>query len=288
VDVSAERWVYDGVAGRTIHTPHYAIHTTITEDRVVGEMSQVMEGAFGEYQKMAPGVPVSDKPMECFVFATRPEWERFTRQHTGVFAETYLKINRGGYAVRDWYVAYYLGNQSTYSVSSHEGWHQFCGRNFKERLPPFLEEGIACLFEGVSLAGPHGLPQWNFSINLNRAVRLREVLQERRMIPLERLVTLHAGQVVASEGVDAFYAEDWAFARFMWEGAGGKYRPVLQKLIGDAAAGKMEGGEMGWRPEEGKVIIEHYFGMPLGEIEKEYMAFVSKVAFEQFSAQWQS
>ena len=98
-----------------------------------------MEGSrLGEYQKIAPGVPITDKPMECYLFGSRGEWIAFTRQHTGVEANIYLQINRGGYTIRDWYVAYYIGSSATCSVAAHEGWHQFVSRHFKGRLPPFF------------------------------------------------------------------------------------------------------------------------------------------------------
>jgi hypothetical protein len=197
-------------------------------------------------------------------------------------------------------VAYYLGNQSTYSVAAHEGWHQFCGRNFKSQLPPFLEEGIATMFEGVSLAGPHGLPQWNFGVNLNRAVRLREAVEARGLWPLERLITMHAGQVVDSRGdqIDAFYAQNWAFARFLWESQNHHYRPALQHLLTDTAngiaydpaSGTTRPTGLGRRPPPGDVkgILEHYLGIPFAQIEREYNAYISKIAFDQFQAQWES
>ena len=53
------------------------------------------------------------------------------------------------------------------------------------------------------------------------------------------------------------------------------------------AAGGMRPATV-WRPVDGKGILEHYLGMPFGEIEKEYSAYVSQVAFEQFQAQWGS
>jgi hypothetical protein len=297
VPLKVEAWRIGEKTGRKISTPHYTIHTTIEDNRAVDETAQVMEGAYQQYLKLVPGLKVSDRPMNCFIFGNRSDWERFTRQYTGAAAATYLKITRGGYAVRDWYVAYYLGNYSTYSVASHEGWHQFCGRNFKTRLPPFLEEGIACMFEGVSMAGPQGLPQWNFGVNLNRAVKLREAVNGRRLWPLEKLVTLHAGLLVDSRGqqIDAFYAQNWAFARFMWEAEDGRYRPALRQMLTDAATGvafdpatNTKRPSQGWRPAAVRPTLEHYFARPFAEIEQAYLAFVNRIAFEQFEAQWQS
>jgi len=44
-------------------------------------------------------------------------------------------------------VVYYIGRERTFSALGHEGWHQFNSRHFKFRLPSWLDEGIAMLFE---------------------------------------------------------------------------------------------------------------------------------------------
>ena len=74
--------------------------------------------------------------MACYLFQTRDEWAAFTRTRTGADAAIYLQINRGGYTVRDWYVAYFIGDLGTYSVAAHEGFHQYVARHFRSRLPP--------------------------------------------------------------------------------------------------------------------------------------------------------
>ena len=155
--VKPDGWTYEGDTGKLLHTPHYDIYTTIADQDMNAKICEVMEGAFSQYQRLAPGVPVSDKPMQCYLFANREEWTRFTRQHTGAAAEQYLRINRGGYTRGDWYVAYFIGEGATLSVAAHEGWHQFANRNFKGRLPPFLEEGVATMFEDIDFPpGPAG------------------------------------------------------------------------------------------------------------------------------------
>ena len=53
---------------------------------------------------------------------------------------------------------------------------------------------------------------------------------------------MHAGHVVQAprERINAFYAQSWAFARFLNEAEGGRYRPMFRKLLADAAAGVVE------------------------------------------------
>ena len=166
VAFTADPWSYLGHPGAVLHTPHYDIYTTATNADLRRRLPAVMEGALGEYHKLAPGVPLSGRPMRCYVFGTRDQWVDFTRRNTGPEAYWYLKINRGGYTVRDWFVAYDVGEASTLSVAAHEGWHQFASRHFKGRLPPFLEEGIATMFEDLrwepaGVGGSSDLPRWN-------------------------------------------------------------------------------------------------------------------------------
>jgi hypothetical protein len=295
--VRMEPWQFGPTPGQTVVTPHYLIHTTIMDDAdFLHRLAQTMEGAYLQYQELAGGPKQNDRPMECWVFSNRTQWVTFTIQHTGPNAKIYLQINRGGYTVYDWFVSYFTGDVGTFAVAAHEGWHQYVARHFKTRLPPFLEEGIATQFENIHWE--HDLPRWNLTINANRALQLREAFDGKTLWPLAQLVTMHAGNVVGTDRakIDAFYAQDWAFVRFWWEADDGKYRPAFQKLLADAAAGHVDDPTgitqhlpiYAWRPETAKPILERYFGMPLDRIEKEYLAYVHKIAYDRFNQQWQA
>jgi len=286
---SADLWTYNGVAGWRIVTPHYVIYTTIRKEEVRSRLPLIMEGALAQYRALAPEVQLTSRPMECYVFEERREWNEFTRQITGRDAPIFLQIRRGGYTLGDRYVAYYIGVQSTASVTSHEGWHQFLARHFVGRLPPFLEEGLACTFEGVSWDDASSLPCWNTSLNRIRADELRNALENNQCWPLEKLITMHAGQVVNQPGekVEAFYAQCWAFARFMRDADNGRYRPALERWIAETACGTCYDPThshtrvgLPWNPAGIHLMLEHYLGMPLPEIQEEYTAYMNKIANE--------
>jgi hypothetical protein len=269
------------------------MHTTVSDPAVLSKLPQVMEGAYAQYQSLAGNLPASDRPMDCYVFAKRDQWAGFTQQHTGADASIYLQITRGGYAVRDWFVSYYVGEDSTYSVAAHEGWHQYVARHFRSRLPPFLEEGTACMFESVRFK--NDLPRWDLSINPTRALSLRNTIDSHKLWPLEKLITLHAGDVVRLPGdrIEAFYSQSWAFARFLCEADNGRYLPAFQRLLADTAAGNPGDGAspmrrmMGaWSPATVKPMLEHYLGKDLAAIDAEYQAFIRRMAYEQFQKQW--
>jgi hypothetical protein len=293
---SVEAWNYAGEAAQRVKTPHYLIYTTLRDSEMTALLPQVMEGALAQYLKVAPGTGDSDSPMECYVFETRGEWEAFTRAHTGADAVVYLQIRRGGYAIRDRFVAYNIGRYATASVAAHEGWHQYVARHFIGRLPPFLEEGLACMFEGIGWKDEN-LPRWNLSINQVRGQALRRAIEKDKLWPLERLVSMHAGEVVEQSGerVDAFYAQAWTFARFLYESENGRFRPSLQKWLAETANGTVfdpththnrAGGP--WNRTAVKPMIEHYLNLDFATIDKLYQAYLRKVAYDEYMAQWNS
>jgi hypothetical protein len=83
VPFSSQPWSYKSAPGSLLKTAHYNIYTTETMPDVLRCLPQVMEGALGEYQKIAPGVPLTNRPMDCYLFANKGQWIEFTRQHTG-------------------------------------------------------------------------------------------------------------------------------------------------------------------------------------------------------------
>lgn len=292
---SAEPWSYNGEPGKVLRTAHYLIHTTITDPQSQDRLAQIMEGGNAQYRSFAGDFPTSEELLRCYVFARRQEWADFTQRNTGADASIYLQISRGGYTIGDWFVSYSIGEKSnhSYSVAAHEGWHQFVARHFKTRLPPFLEEGTACMFETVEFV--NDLPRWNTSINPARVLALRNTIDEGKLWPLEKLITMHAGDVVRLPGdrIEAFYSQSWAFARFMCEYNKGEYLPAFRRMLADTARGDPNDTTQAvrkalnlWSPASVKPLLERYLGKQMGEIDREYQQFIRHVAFEQLQAQW--
>ncbi|HZK81735.1 MAG TPA: hypothetical protein VFC46_11720 [Humisphaera sp.] len=289
--VRVEDWSYAGEPAKRVVTPHYVVYATVTNDDFLESVGQLMEGALAEYMRLAPDTAPTDHPMECYLFATRPQWAQFTKDKTGDDASIYLQINRGGYTVRDWYVAYFLGDVGTFCVAAHEGFHQFAARHFKSRIPPFLEEGIACLFEDVTWDGR--LPRWDLSVNYGRQAALKKAVDNGLLLPLGDLATMHAGQIIAksSDQIGGFYAQCWGFARFLWEYRDGVYRPALQKMLSDAAAGTLYAAtphavaNVLWNPRSAKPLLEHYLHADLSVIDRQYQAYLIDLSHSRADVQ---
>jgi hypothetical protein len=285
VPLQIDDWTVSGIAGSRVVSPHYVIYSTVPDRQLLLRVGELMEGALSAYRSVAPEVPESSRPMECYLFANRTQWAAFTKDHTGEDAAIYLRVNRGGYTIGDWFVAYWIGPIGTYSVAAHEGWHQYVARHLNGRLPPFLEEGLACMFEQVQWDGD--LPRWDLSLNTARLVSLRSAVEQNHTFPLSQLVRMHAGQVVGkpSAQIEAFYAQSWAFARFLYDAEGARYRPALRRMLADAARGSLfrdssrqfPRGPL-WDPATARPMLEHYLGTDLERIEREYEQYIRELA----------
>ena len=288
--VTTETWTFGEKQYKVLNTQHYRIYTTITDDEVLDMIVETMEGANSIYQQLAPGVTISTRRMDCYIFRWRSEYDAYTAVHGGADAGVYLQIRSGGYTIRDQYVAHYTNRTGMVSVAAHEGWHQWAGRHFRGRLPPFFEEGLSCMFETVSFR--NNLPQWNLSLNGPRAESLKKAIDTKSLLPLEALCSMHAGDIVGekNEKIDAFYAQCWAFARFLWEGENGKYRPLMQKWISETADGTVKDPTrtharaiMPWRREAVRPMIEHYLGADIATVDKAYQAYIRTIAREELA-----
>jgi hypothetical protein len=162
-------------------------------------------------------------------------------------------------------------------------------------MPPFLEEGLACMFETITWQG--SLPRFNLSVNAMRAETLRKAVEAKDVIPLWELCSMHAGDIVGAknEKIDAFYAQCWAFARFLWEGEHNRYRPVFQKWLADTADGTVydpTGSHVRalapWNRKAVGPMIEHYLGRSLSEVDQSYQSYMKTIAYEELPAHHRS
>jgi hypothetical protein len=228
-------WTFQAIHGRQFTTEHYLIHTTVSDPAAVERFGRVMEAALTQYRALAPGIPQRPEPMEIFYFGTLKEWEDFTIATAGKDAAIYLQVFAGGYTVRDRFVCW-LGNEpDTLAVAAHEGFHQYVGRNFVRRLPPVLEEGLATLFERVSVGSDAATI--DVANNARRAIAIKRAVDGGYLIPLDTLLQLHAGDLIDRpvELREAFYAQAWALARYLRDTP--QTRLAFQQMLTDTARG---------------------------------------------------
>ena len=283
--LATEPWAFGQHAGVIIHTPHYRIYTTIQDGLYQRLLARVVEGAWARATTINPqGRPAG--PLDCYVFANRSQWETYTRVRTGSNAPVYLQISAGGYCQEGVFAGYDIGREQTLSVIAHEAWHQYSWFTFKDRLPSWLEEGLATQNEAIDWQGV--TPVFKPAENVRRFAALKSAAKEDRLWKLQDLVTTHAGRVIKlpQRQIDAYYAQLWSFVLFLQNTP--RYRPGLTRLLSDASLGKLVANLAGtgvtpseianytehWNAVAGPVYLEKYINPDMPALEQEYSAWV--------------
>jgi len=231
-----------------------------------------------------------------YLFADRQQWEDFTNSFAGGKAELFLKIKAGAYYLNGASVIYNIGIERTFTALGHEGWHQYNSRYFKFRLPSWLDEGVATLFEA------HKSKQGTFIFspadNAYRLKALKNTLNNNRIIPLRELISLNPGVVFAtdeSEAVMAFYSQSYALARFLQEYGHEHRLNNFRRLLFDGLEGNWplstKATEIAidrnlprtfqWNRSVGMLLFKQYLGTDFDQIEKEYLAFCKQLVRQE-------
>lgn len=277
--VAATEWTYDGAPGKVLTTTHYRIHTTVTRDALLDRMPKLMEAALAQYRTAVAPLPAPEEPLDSFVFANRPQWERMTQRFMGDEAGVYLQIVRGGYTARGRSVLFDIGMRDTLAIAAHEGWHQYTQTVFRDQLPTAFEEGLATYMEGFRMTGENR-DQYTFKpwANPERFFTLRRASERDRLMPLGRLVRATPQELMGDGEGDAltYYAQVWALIHFLVEGDGGAHKEALSRMVSDAAAGRLATTSRR-SGKRGADLLAAYTGQSTDDLEPAYMAFVKEV-----------
>ena len=290
---NVEIWENQYGPGLKLTTAHYEIYTTLLEPLMLSQVPGFVESAYRGYQSQLPSPIETMNKFRIYLFAQREQWEIFTKSFTGAQAPLYLKIKAGAYYLKDSCVAYNIGRERTFSVLGHEGWHQFNKRHFKFRLPSWLDEGIAMLFETNRY--DKGMFYFEPAKNLYRLGSLKQMLIQDKMIPLDELISMNPGEaIIASDDkVTAFYAQSYALVRFLREEKYGKrlrryHQMLLGGLRGDwpiseqnrrIAADRRIPLTVQWNRTVGNFLFKQYITDDINQIEQEYLMFCRKIVY---------
>jgi hypothetical protein len=291
---SVEVWENEYGPGLKLATAHYEIFTTLLEPLMLRQLPGFVESAYRGYQGQLQEPIETSTRFTIYLFATRQQWEDFTSSFAPEQAEQFFKIEAGAYYLNGACVAYNIGRERTFAVIGHEGWHQFNNRHFTFRLPSWLDEGIATLFEVHR--NEKGLCYFEPGRNGYRLGSLKKALMNGNMIPLRKLIAENPGEVLATDEEDAmsvFYGQSYALVRFLREeGYGKRLRNYHQLLLGGlrgdwllsavnqrTAADRNIPRTVQWNRMVGPLLFEHYIGDDFDQIEKEYTAFCRKIVY---------
>lgn len=286
-----ENWDNKYGQGITITTNNYIIHTTLLDPLMLRQVPAYMESAHRAYQKQLPELIRTRTKFKVYLFGDREQWEQFTKEFTGRQWALYLKIKKGAYYLNGACVAYNIGRRTTFSVLAHEGWHQFNSKHFAYRLPSWLDEGIAMMFE----VSRYEKGSFTFHPEQSgRLVSLRKAVLSGKTIPLKNLIALNPGQVVANDdAVGAFYAQSYALVRFLREEGYGKRLKKFHNLLLGALRGNWPidprlrriaaDRNIPITTNFNRFVSRKLFAMYIEEdmdaIEREYQAFCRKIIY---------
>jgi hypothetical protein len=286
VVLSVEPWTYAGATGDVIRTAHYRIYTTERDPLLRGRLPDFLEQALQHYRTSITPLPEPRMRLDTYLMDNRSQWQAITRQLTGQQSPDYLRIQRGGFAMRGVGVFFDLGLYDTLAIAAHEGWHQYTQRAFRDPMPVWLDEGLASFMEGHRWYGSDVIFRpW---ANLERFDQLRADAAGGTLLTLEELLaTAPTEQLTIANGSPlTYYAQVWALIHFLNEGDGGVHRAALVEMLEDAASGRMRRrvtiahGQSAASPSVMRrtdVVFRTYLGDDLTVISKEYEAFVQRI-----------
>ncbi len=289
---SVDVWKNKYGPGLKLTTAHYEIFTTFLDPVTLRRCPGFMESVYRAYNSQLPQLIETQTKLTIYLFGERGQWEDFTRDFAGQQARMFCRIKAGAYYHNGACVAYDIGPRRTLSVLGHEGWHQFNDRHFRFRMPSWLDEGVAMLFETT------GSEQGTFDLepakNAYRLKTLKRTLANNEMVPLRDLIASNPGQVLASdrtEAVMAFYSQSYALVRFLREADSGRRLGAYYRLLADGlygnwpldtesrkiAADRNIPRNILWNHVVSLVLFENYVGDDYKQIEKEYLAFCRQI-----------
>jgi hypothetical protein len=279
VRFTMQPWTYAGAPGYQLQTDHYDIYTTVKDKELVAMFPTVVETAFTYYTTLVPPSRTPPARMPMYLFATRGEWLDFTQRTFSPERAKRLALVRGGYSEQGVAVIQYQSNAVTFVLLPHEGFHQYMYHYVTERIPAWINEGLAVCCEGQRWDGPRvTFDPW---ANPKR----RNVLAERardRLIPLAQLLRIDAGEALAGPAsmIDTYYAQVWALVMFLREGEGGKYAASWQRLLTKLDDPNLERSAMAASISDtsseydfGTGVLRAFIARDLGALEVEYVQF---------------
>lgn len=289
------------LTGITFSTQHYNVYTTLDEPLILMQVPVFLESAFRSYAALLNATIRPNERFPVYLFSNREQWSKFTQLWAGPAAPGLLQIRSGAYYFKGACVAWHLGRTPDFSVLAHEGWHQFSHQIFQYRLPAWLDEGIATQFE--TFHKKKGRVVFSPRLNGSRLAGLKQTQQADGMLRLSNLIRVDAGHVISQAsdkpGADlhdpkvlAYYAQLYAFVRYLREGDYGAHRDTFARMLNDARLGrrwplspeqkqialnKESNPSRLWNRQVGEMIFRSYIAPHADEIESPYQAFCRKI-----------
>jgi hypothetical protein len=215
---------------RLVRTKHYDIHTDIDE-ALVSDLSKRMDSMYDQYVKTFRDFkPTGDAPpLPVYLFTNQKKYLAFT---------DYSGINTGGLFVagRHPYLTAYdqgQGRDALRRTLQHEAFHQFAYAWISRQLPPWMNEGMAQLFEESLWEGDDFITD---QIPPRRIRQLQVDIVQKHLMDFDQMLALspHAWSSTLHTDVDKAaiaYNQAWAMAFFCSSAGNPAYHKSFTDLL---------------------------------------------------------
>ncbi len=289
-DYQTEEWSFGNTKGSRLITRHYILHTTCKSKPLIASMPGFLESCWEAYAELVPCQTVPDQPLHTYLFQSRWEWDDFTEQFAPQRAETYKRIRSGGYSERGVTVSHYGSRRSTLSTLAHEGLHQYLEATRGNRIPAWLNEGLATRFEAFDLDSdnrPIFTPEKNY-LRLNH---LRAAYAAKGLLPMRDVLGTHAGIEIQKQSADVatYYAQVWSLTLYLLQPPRkNPYHDGFRRLLDELGTDAMVRNARAYlatdtdgKMSEGEAVFRSYVTEDLDRFQADYETFVRRlVQFE--------
>jgi hypothetical protein len=211
---------------RAVRTKHYDIRTDL-EPALVSDLSTRMDTMYDEYCRRLSDFspPNNAPPLPVFLFSREADYEALT--HSPNSGGMFVVPPKG----KPFLTAYLesQGRDELRRTLQHEALHQFAYFAISDRIPVWLNEGIAQLFEeGIWTGRTFTLGQ----IPPRRVRQLQADMNAHRLVNFKKFfaVTSPQWQMTLARDADAsarYYNQAWAMTYFLTESNTADYRARL-------------------------------------------------------------
>jgi hypothetical protein len=227
---------------KVVETKHYTLHTDV-EPALAKDLAIRLDAMYEEYDRrladFKTGRGDERAKFEVFVFNDRADYMQLTENRLA---------NTGGVFIphRNLLAAFLQGQgrDTLRRTLQHEAFHQFAFRSISRDLPPWLNEGLAQLFEEGIWTGKAFLLN---QVPPRRVRQLQADVEAKRLVPFDKFLAMTLDQWNQTLTTDAElggvqYNQAWAMVHFLVyagteKGGKAKYRDRLLELLKKTNAG---------------------------------------------------
>ena len=239
-------------------TEHYKITTDISPE-AAKRYGENLEAAFRHYQStLAKSFPrgFGRKPRVA-IFNTAENYYTYFELLSETRGENTAGVFRA--ALNELVLFETLDLEDTNHTLYHEAVHHFVQQLTPTHLPYWINEGIAEYLGAITIRDGKVVEK---AVMLDRLPYIRMAVEVDSVYPFEKIMN-ESPREFYSGNIGLKYAQAWSMVHFLYEAAGGKHKPRIQKYLDLLLAGQPP-----------RRAYQEAFGTGTAELEKEWKAYV--------------